>query len=278
MKLKNLILLLTFLRYYLNNINKRDLILSVYTIESHIRLWNFNNFECLLNIQDIYKLGELSDACFININNIIYIIVGHYKFEIVDSNFEPIKILDLNGNIIKEINNSYNDKNDVAIIIEAFYDNKLSKNYIITGNIGYIKSYDYDENKLYHKYKDDDENKSHCSIIINNKDELVILIESCYDGNIRIWDFHLAKLLIKINVSKDQLNGICLWNSNYLLVGCDDNSIKVIDLISKKVISKLKKHISIVLTLKKIIHPKYGECLISQGFDIGQIKLWIKKN
>ena len=76
MKLKNLILLLTFLRYYLNNINKRDLILSVYTIECHIRLWNFNNFECLLNIQDIYKLGELSDACFININNIIYIIVG----------------------------------------------------------------------------------------------------------------------------------------------------------------------------------------------------------
>ena len=29
-----------------------------------------------------------------------------------------------------------------------------------------------------------------------------------------------------------------------------------------------------VLTIKKIFHPKYGDCLISQGNDLSQIKLW----
>ena len=38
----------------------------------------------------------------------------------------------------------------------------------------------------------------------------------------------------------------------------------------------LKGHSDEVLTIKKISHPKYGDCLISQGLGNEKIKMWIK--
>ena len=86
--------------------------------------------------------------------------------------------------------------------IETYYDKKLSKNYIIVGNLIGIKSYDYNENKIYKKYIDNDANhnkryKSHSSIIINYKNEIIEMIESSYDGNIRVWNFNSGELLKK---------------------------------------------------------------------------------
>ena len=49
------------------------------------------------------------------------------------------------------------------------------------------------------------------------------------------------------------------------------------DIWKKKTIKIFKGHDNIVLTLKKINHPKYGECLISQGYEHDNIKLWICK-
>ena len=43
-------------------------------------------------------------------------------------------------------------------------------------------------------------------------------------------------------------------------------------------IKEFKGHVDMVCTVKKIIHPEYGECLISQGYKLDQIKLWINKN
>ena len=54
-----------------------------------------------------------------------------------------------------------------------------------------------------------------------------------------------------------------------------NNSIKLIDLNTKKVIKELNGHRDRILSIKKIIHPKYGECLITQDADKSQIKLWI---
>ena len=37
----------------------------------------------------------------------------------------------------------------------------------------------------------------------------------------------------------------------------------------------MKGHFNSVLTIKKIKHPKYGDCILSQGYNEDQIKLWI---
>ena len=257
---------ITNFRHYLDNINKRDLILSISLDDNNIKLWNINNFECLLNLLNVNKSGGLHSACFLNDNNQIYIITSHEAFDF----FEPIKVFDLKGNKIKEINNS----NEKTNFIDIYFDIKLSKNYIITGNKGYAKSYEYNENKVYHKYYDNDK-ESHSSIIINNKEEL---IESSFSGHIRIWNFHTGELLNKIKVNEKSLISICLWNNEYLFVGCEDKTIKLIELKKGLIINTLKGHKKDVICIKKISHPKYGECLITQGWESDGIKIWINKN
>ena len=54
----------------------------------------------------------------------------------------------------------------------------------------------------------------------------------------------------------------------------EDKKIKLIDLKIGRIINELTGHSKDVLTIKTINHPKYGKCLISQGLEDDQIKLW----
>ena len=264
---------ITNFRHYLDSINKRDLIISISLKNNNIKLWNINNYDCLLNIQNVNKEGTIDSACFLDDNNNnIYILSSNSNSK---SNSEPIKIFDLKGNKIKEVNGS----NDTTYFIDTYYDIKLNKIYIITGNKGYIKSYDYYNNKLYYKYYDNESKQGHPSIIISNTEKNTNLIESSWEGNIMIWNFHSSELLNKIKVTSDRLYGICLWNKNYLFVGSGDKTIKLIDLTKGIIVENLISHNKSVITIKKIFHPKFGECLISEGWGKNDnIKLWIKKN
>ena len=131
---------ITSFRNCFDNINKRDLIMSISFYDNNIKLWNINNYECLLNIKNINKNGWLFSACFLNDKNKIYIITSKFYFnEVIDNS---IKIFDIKGNKINEIN----DSNESIYFTDTYYDNKYSKNYIISGNIGQVKSYDYEKN------------------------------------------------------------------------------------------------------------------------------------
>ena len=103
------------------------------------------------------------------------------------------------------------------------------------------------------------------------------LYESCYDGNIRIWNFHEGLLLSIIKVNEKGLKCICLWDDNNIFVSCDDRIVRLVDIKKKIIVKNLYGHINKVITLAKIIHPKYGECLISQAFKKDKIKLWKNK-
>jgi WD40 repeat protein len=253
-------------RYYCDKEHKRDLIISI-SYDNNIKLWNVNQWECLCDFSDINKSGYSLSACFLKDKDEYYIITSSYS-----DNTELLKVYNLNGQKIKNIDNA----GDETSFIDTYFDNKLSKYYIITGNIGYVASYDYNENKLYHKYGEDDM-EDHCSVIVNEKEEIIKLIESCGDGNIRIWNFHTGELVKKIMVTKKRLFGLCLWNEEYLFIGCEDKTIKLIELKTGDVINNLIGNNKIVLTIKKLFHPKFGKCLLSQGNKDNQIKLWINK-
>ena len=55
---------ITSYKYILDNINKRDLVLSVSENDNNIKIWNIKKWECLLNIQNINKIGILKSSCF----------------------------------------------------------------------------------------------------------------------------------------------------------------------------------------------------------------------
>ena len=109
----------------------------------------YNNLECILNLQNINKNDILNSTCFLNDNNKLFIITSAENDDFVDEEeFDPIKIYDLKGKKIKEINN-----NQLSInIITTYYHKKFLKNFIIAGYSNKIKSYDYTTNKIYQTY------------------------------------------------------------------------------------------------------------------------------
>ena len=253
-------------RYYFDKKNKTDLMISI-SYDNNIKLWNINIWDCICNFNVVNKKGYLLSACFLKDNDNYYIITSNYS-----DDSELIKFFNLKGEKVKEINNSGDD----VCFIDAYYDEKLNKNYVITGNIGYVKSYNYDESNLYHVYGDNDM-EDHCSVIINNSKEIIKMIESSGDGSIRIWNFHTGELINQIIVTKKRLFGMCLWNEEYLFVGCEDKTIKLIEINSGEIINNLIGKNKIVLTIKEIFHPKFGRCLLSQGSKDNQIKLWASR-
>ena len=258
------------LRYFLDKSNKRDLILSMSCFDNNIKLWDIHNFVYLLNISNYdNKCEPLS--CFLNDKDQNYIItinnVSDYK----------IDTLNFKGELIKEIKDVNNSR---TYIIDVYYDKTNSKNYILTGNDGYVKSYDFNENKIYKTYFDKDKRGHHSLIIYKNKKDVIKLIESSFDGNIRIWDFHAGILLDKIKIYSKELSAgwiysICLINNNYLFVGCYKGIIRVLDLNKKIIIKDLNDHKYPVVCIKKIYLPNLGsEVLISQGFEDDGINLY----
>ena len=264
---------ITNFRYCLDSKNKRDLILSISFGDNNLKLWDANNWMCLLNLQTVNNIGYIKTSCFLNDTKNIYIITSN---SCESDLIEPIKIYDLNGNKIKEINES----NEDTIFIDTYFDKKLSIYFIITGNNGYIKSYNYNENSSYLIYKDIENYYDHSSIIIdnNNNEEIVNMIESCGDGFVRIWNFHSAQIIKKIKVSNSFLYSIYLWDNNYLLVTSRDKKIKIISLSDGEIKKELGGYDKDVITVKSINHPIYGKCFISKGKFNEQIKLWIIQN
>ena len=261
---------ITNFRYYFDSINERNVIMSISCEDNNLRLWDIKNWECIVNLKNVYNFGYLFSGCFLVEKNIPYIVTSNCNNY---GNSGVIKIFDFHGNKIKEISNS----NEETIFINTYYDEITSRNYILTCNNGYVKSYDYNKNELYRKYYDN-ENGDHNSLIIKNDDDIIKIIESCCDGNIRIWNFHSGLLLNKIKVNDGRLISICLWNNSYLYVGCSDKTIKLIELKNELVIKSLSGHNNSILTIKKLIHPRYGKCLLSQGWENDHIKLWINKD
>ena len=253
-------------RHCFDKKNKRDLIISISDIDNHIKLWDANIWECILILENINKSGFLNSACFLIAESNIHIISSNWNF----NNIENIKVFDIKGNKIKEMN----DSNDKTVYIKSFYDYKNLKNYIITGNDGFIKSYDYQENKTYNKYNIKNARNSYYYIIIKYFKNILKLICSCFDGYIRIWEFNTGEIINIIYACKKGVIGMALLDDKYIFCGNNDKILEVIDIENGKILNKFNGLNEIFCTIKKIKHPKYGDCLITQGFYNDQIKLW----
>ena len=262
---------ITNFRHVSDNINQRDLLMSISAFNNNIKIWDINNLECILNIEKINKKNEyLLSACFLNNNNNIYIVTSSKKNDNISNRItEPIKVYDLNSKKVKTIYNSnYN-----TFYIDTYYDIKQKKNYIIAGNELFAISYDYEKNKQYQRYYSYNDIKKESEvyyIFIDDSKEITKLIESTGKDDIKVWDFHSGKFLWNIILGSSG-SGFLLYNE-YILIGYEEGYIKVKYLKSGINIKTLKAHKNKVYSIKKIYHPKYGECIISQSSS--QIKLW----
>ena len=272
---------ITNFRHFYDEYNKRDLIMFIIGIKNCIKIWDTYNWECILELKNIYKEGNIYSSLILNdnIKNDLYIITSNCTL-FKDS--QPLKIYDLKGNFIKDIP----DSNSKTFFLDIFHDIRHSKKYIISVNKEFVKSFDYEKNCCYKKYSDKPEGKKinfdgffYSSVIkFFDDNDFIQLIVSGDDGFIRIWDFHEGNLIKKIETDKNCIFSLCLWNNDYLFGAGEDGRIKLIDLNAGVIINEIKGHNKMVCTIKKLIHPIYGECLVSQGFRKDQIILWRNKN
>ena len=251
--------------HFFDKKNKTDLIMSFSSL-NFLKIWRLSDWECILYLQNINKMGLLSSACFLSNNgDECYIVTSNSNIGVGTG---KIKIYNLKAEIIKEINNS----NEDCLLVNTYLDEDKNKIFIIACSKNYVKSYDYNDNKLYHKYNDNT-NGHHCSTIINKKGDLVKLIESCTsDGFIRIWNFHYGNLLSKIKTNA-KVCSLCLWNNKYIFCGIIEGLILLIDLENQIVIKIIEGHKNWVNYIQKFKNEELGECLITQGFD-DLIKIW----
>ena len=261
---------ITNFRHYLDKRNRRDLILSVSATDNNVRMWDINNLEFIITINNINRHGFTKSACILNFNNDLFIVTSNYSHSEVQ---EPIRLYNMDGYKIKEINY----KNNQTYFIDIYHDKQFDIKYIITGNLGFVRTYNYTNDCKYHRYNDDDDEEyEHYKVIIYNKDNNTKIISTGKERQIIIWDFHSTELLNKIKVSDipfDNLYGISLWNNNILVAGCG-NTLHIIDIKNEEVVNILIGHSYNIMTIKTIIHPIYGECIVSQELYNGQIKLW----
>jgi WD40 repeat protein len=261
---------ITNFRHILDKKESRDLVMSVSSEENNIKIWEVKTWECISNLEKINYKGLIYSACFYSdLNNNIHVVSSNRNKA---GDCEPIKIFDLNGYIIQEMEES----KEQTYFIDIYLDETLNKNFIITGNVGLVKSYDISQNKLYHTYCENNElnNFCHFSVVVRNINNKSEMIESCFDGFLRIWEFHVGNLVKKIKVSNEGLRGICIYDENILFVGCDDKKIKVVDIETKNVILNLSGHSNEVISIKKFKHEKFGECIASQNGGESSIYLW----
>ena len=116
--------------------------------------------------------------------------------------------------------------------------------------------------------------------IVYKKDNKDYLAFSSTFGLIIIYDL-LNKTQIKaIKLDKSYLINIVKWNEKYLLtIDINKKRILIICLNNNKIITSIE--ISQIFSheryVKKLIHPLYGESLISIGNDY-KMKLFVNKN
>ncbi len=219
-----------------------------------------------MTINKAHSEGNMYSVSFLNDskNNKICIITSS------DYRNEYIKIWNLNGTLERQIEDSYDEG---TTFIDNFYDKTKNKNYIISWNKKYFKSFDFNENKLYKLYYNKGSNDNHISSIILFNANLTKLIESSEDKNIRIWNFHSAQLLNKIKINA-KIYGICLWNEKYIFASGNDKKIKMIEIKNGKILKDFSGHKNSVCSIKKINVTNLGECLISLGYKNDGIKIW----
>ena len=261
-----------------NEINENKIIYEylISADDNHIVLvWDLiNNYEIKQKIDTNYEDDIYSCLIFFNNENInqSYIITssystsndiqnsatkvysletGKYIFHIKESNFDNIYYLLL----------WYDKKNNINYLIQFSYKN------IIINNL------DSKNNEPYSKLINEPENE-HYSGFIYSKDDKELLCTSCYNGFIHIWDLY-SKKIVKVIDTKCILCHIIQWSQKYVIAADFGNkSFIIVDIDKKKIFNDINaEHTMEVKCVKKLLHPKYGECLLTAGRD-NSIKLW----
>lgn len=187
----------------------------------------------------------------------------HYSY---DDEKSATKIFSLNdGQFIKYIKDSNNFQ---VIYLLSWINKNNNKYYIIQVANFYILINDLFEDELYAKLSIDTFKDFHDNAFIYNKNKIDYLCTCTENGFIHIWDLD-HKNIFQIIQLGCWLITIVNWNDKYSIVcnGTNNNCI-IIDMETFAITGKINSnHKNSLICIKKIMHPTFGESLLTAGRD-----------
>jgi WD40 repeat protein len=269
-------------RHFFDKMTCSDLIITS-SFDKWIKVWNVTNYYTLIYKKrpdydykdNTYLLSE--NLLYYNQNN--YLITSAYEiasqgYEILFYNIEDKN--NANNNKICKVENSKDNTNYLCV----YYDKEIP--YIISGNLGNIKMFDFSKNKLIKIFHDNNKKVNYLSIVIKeDSNDKKFLIASSGDGFLRIWDYNTNKFVSRIKSSEKWIIGLCLLNGKFILASSADGTIKEYDLDSNILIHSFKRNIdgeekmNDILLGVKSINFNNKNYLVSHSNN-GLIELWEK--
>jgi hypothetical protein len=255
-------------RHFFDKNLKKDYILTT-SVSKTCKVYDCNNFS------NILVLKECQNSSFLYSALIIFDDLSPISpFVITSAPNENLNIWDFDTKLIRSINT----KEDHTYYLDVFYDNRNYKKdiFIINVNGKNVKLYNYRTGVLFKTFfsgKFDNGILWHMSASVKYINNIPCLFESNGGGNFNIWDIDNGNSLFNLRIKKSCLRGVCIWNDEHVLVAGSDKCLYVIDYLNKKIIGKLTGHKNVVCTVQKIIHPIYGESILTGALD-GKIKLY----
>ena len=250
----NILKQIYIIRHYAQFSKRIDYLLTT-TTEKSIKIFNLNTFKEHLTISNCYTGTYMYSAL------LLFDDLGVKNYVVTSSPNDYIKFWNLD-NYTYFIN--YWKNNDKYYIIDANADN--------------VKIYGTDkENQLFGEYSGK-ERTWHMCAFVDKMNDIDTLFESDGKGYVRLWNLENHQLIKSIQCQPFSLRGMTLWNQKYIIVASSDKSFKILDLEEGKLaLSVSGQHVNSMCSVKKIMHPLYGESLLTGSID-GTIKLWINKS
>ena len=264
----------TLIKHFFNPKNSYDY-LCASDIKKIIYVYNLTlNCNLLYKIKTYYSFNIFSCLLFFdNKNNNNYLITSTYAIN--GDNYTKAYTLE-EGHFIK--NYPLTNENSTSSLLYWFH-KKLKGNYIIELCSEKIFIYQMITNGFYAKF-DINNNEFLHGCILESGDINEFLYCSTYNNSIYVFDLYKKKLNRIINLwnkieKNNNIYDIIKWSNKYIIISnYNGNSIDIVDIEQNKIINSLKdRDKAHVLTLKKIIHPIFGEALLSSS-DNSTIKLW----
>ena len=256
------------IRHFAQFSKRIDYLLTT-TTEKSIKIFNLNTFKEYLTISNCYTGTYMYSAL------LLFDDLGekNKNYVVTSSPNDYIKFWNLdNGKFIKNVGS----KEDYTYFINYWKNN--DKYYILNANADNVKIYGTEsENQLFGEYSGT-ERTWHMCAFVEKMNDVDTLFESDGKGYVRLWNLETHQLIKSIQCQSISLRGMSLWNQKYIIVASSDKSFKILDLEKGELVSSVSgQHNNSMCSVKKIMHPLYGESLLTGSID-GTIKLWINKS
>lgn len=273
-------------RHYFYKKLKSDLLITS-SFDRFIKIWNITNkFALIYRKKPDYNYKENTYLLSENVlfYKKLYIITSAYNlfsegFKIF---FYDISKKRYRRKEIGKFNNSKNNTN----FLDVYYEKDIP--YILAGNRGNIKVFDFVNQKLIKTFHDDFKNINYLSIIIKENETMKRknLIATGQDGFLRIWDYdYYFNMLYKIKSCESWLIGLILFDNQYLLATSGDGTLKEYDLYNNKLVASLEKNKNNndnnIITKNPLFTVKSieinGNYYLVSHSSTGDIELWKKE-